>query len=60
MDLKKQLVEIEVDDAGWKMKSIIASGPSDNDPRKHVYLVKSEGYSHEEYTWETTENVLEC
>jgi len=42
------------------MESIIASGPSDDDPRKHVYLVKWESYSHNENMWETYENVLEC
>ena len=57
--LKKQVVEIESDDAGWKMESIIASGPSDADPRKYVYLVKQEGYQHDENMWETYENVLE-
>jgi hypothetical protein len=59
-DPKKQVVEIEDDNAGWKMESIIASGPSDDDPRKHVYLVKWEGYTHDENTWETYENVTEC
>jgi hypothetical protein len=59
-DPKKQVIEIEADSAGWKMESIIASGPSDDDSRKHVYLVKWEGYSHDENTWETYENVLEC
>jgi len=47
---KKEVVEIEADDAGWKMETIIASGCSDKDPRKHVYLVKWEGYSHDENT----------
>jgi len=42
------------------MESIIASGPSDDDSRKHLYLVKWEGYSHDENMWETYENVLEC
>jgi len=56
---KKQVVEIKADDAGWKMESIIASGPSDDDPRKHVYLVKWEGYLHNENTSEMYENVLE-
>lgn len=45
-DPKKQVIEIEADDAGWKMELIIASGPSDDDPRRYVYLVKWEGYSH--------------
>jgi hypothetical protein len=57
---KKQVVERVADDAGWKMESIIASGPSDNDIRKHVYLVKWEGYSHDENMWETYENVADC
>jgi hypothetical protein len=59
-DPKKQVLEIEDDNAGWKMESIIASGPSDNDRNKHVYLVKWEGYTHDENTWETYENVAEC
>jgi hypothetical protein len=57
---KKQVVEIEAKDAGWKMESIIASRPSDDNPQNHVYLVKWEGYSQDENTWETYENVLEC
>jgi len=31
---------MEADNAGWKMESIIATVPSDDDPRRHVYLVK--------------------
>jgi hypothetical protein len=57
---KEQVVEIEADDAGWQMESIIASGPSDDNPKKHGYLLKWEGYSHDENTWETYEKVLEC
>jgi hypothetical protein len=56
---EREVVEIESDDAGWKMESIIASGPSNDDASKHVYLVKWEGYLHEENTWETFENVME-
>jgi len=58
-DAKKQVIEIEADDAGWKMESIIASGPSDDDTKKHVYLIKWEDYSHDENTWESYENVAE-
>jgi hypothetical protein len=35
-DPKKRVVEIEADDAGWKMESIIACRPSDDNARKHV------------------------
>jgi hypothetical protein len=56
---KEKVIEIEADDSGWKMESIIASGPSDNDNSKHVYLIKWEGFTHEENTWETYENVAE-
>ena len=59
VDPKKQVIVIEADDAGWKMESIIASGPSDDDVKKHVHLVKWEGYSHNENTWEMYENVAE-
>jgi len=50
-------VEIEADDAGWTIEAIIASGPSNEDPNKHVFLVKWEGFTHEENTWESFENV---
>jgi len=39
-DLKKQVVEIEAADAGWKTESIIASGPLDEDAKTHVYSAK--------------------
>jgi len=55
----KDLVEIEADNSGWKMETIIASGPSNEDPSKHVYLVMWEGFSQEENTWESYENVAE-
>jgi len=42
------------------MESMIASGPSDDDLIKHVYLVKWKGSSHDENTWESYVNVLEC
>ena len=58
-DPKKQVVKIEAEDMGRKMESIIVSSPSDHDLRKHVYLLKWEGYSHDENTWETYENVAE-
>jgi len=41
------------------MEKIIASAPLNDEATKHVYLVKWEGYSHEENTWETFENVNE-
>jgi len=58
-DPKKQVVEIEADNFGWKMQSILTSGPSDDDAKKQVSLVKWEGYLDDENTWETYENVLE-
>jgi hypothetical protein len=56
---EKEVVEIEADDSGWKMESIIASGPCDYDATKHVFLVKWEGFPHEENTWEEYSNVAE-
>jgi hypothetical protein len=59
-DPKKQVVEIKDDDGGLKMESIIASGPSDEDPRDDLYLFMWEDYMHHENTWEMNEIVLEC
>jgi hypothetical protein len=56
---EREVVEIEADNSGWEMESIIASGPSNNNHRKHVYLVKWEGFTHEENTWESYSNVKE-
>lgn len=53
------MVEIEADDAGWKMENMIACGPSKDDIKKHFYLVTQEGFTQEENTWETCENVME-
>jgi hypothetical protein len=41
------------------MESIIGSGPSDDNPRQHVFLVRWKGFSQEENMWETYENVVE-
>jgi len=58
-DPKKQVIEIEADGNDWVMESIIASGPSDNYPWHHVFLVKWKDFSHEENTWEMFDNVAE-
>ena len=41
------------------MEAIIASGPSDENSKHHVFLVKWKEFTHEENTWETYENVAE-
>jgi len=48
---EREVVQIEADNAGWTIEMIITSGPSNNDPEKHVFLVQWEGYSREENTW---------
>ena len=58
-DPKKQVIEVEADGDDWVMESIIASGPSDNNPKQHVFLVKWKDYTQEENTWEIYENVNE-
>jgi hypothetical protein len=42
------------------MEESIISGPSNDDPHRHAYLRKREEYSHEDNSWETYDNVLEC
>lgn len=56
---QRKVVQIEADDAGWKMENMIACGPSKDDVKKHFYLVTQEGFTQEENTWETAENVME-
>jgi len=58
-DPKKQVVEIEADGEDWEMENIVSSGPTDHNPRQHVFLVKWKGYEQEENTWETYDNVVE-
>jgi hypothetical protein len=53
------VIKIEANNSRWKIESIIASGPSNDDPKKHVYLVKWKGFTHEENTWQSYENVAE-
>jgi hypothetical protein len=38
-DPKKQLIEIEADGEDWVVESIIASGPSDDNPKQYVFLL---------------------
>jgi hypothetical protein len=58
-DPKKRVIEIEADGEDWEMETIVASGPTDHNPKKHVFLVKWKNYAQEENTWETYENVTE-
>jgi len=56
-DPGKHIVQIEADDAESIMKSIFASGPSNDNAKEHVFLVKWEEFSHEDNTWESFHNV---
>jgi hypothetical protein len=38
-DQKKQVIEIKADGEDWVLESIIANGPSDDNPNHHVFLV---------------------
>ena len=58
-DPKGQVIEIEVDGEDWEMETIVASRPTDHNPKQHVFLVKWKNYAQEENTWETYENVAE-
>jgi hypothetical protein len=58
-DPKKSVIEIEPDGEDWVMETIIASGPSDNNPKQHVFLVKWKDFTQEDNTWKTYENVAE-
>jgi len=54
---EKPIIEVEPDGEDWVMEIIIASGPSDENAKEHVFLVKWKDYAQEENTWETYENV---
>jgi len=58
-DPNNRIIEIEADGEDWVMESIIPTGPSDNNPKRHVFLVKWKDFAQEENTWETCENVAE-
>jgi hypothetical protein len=53
------VVEVEADGDEWVMESIIASGPSNDHGKKHIYLVKWRGFTHDDNTWESYDNVVE-
>jgi len=57
---KTEVIEIEGNDTGWRMESLIASSHSDNDSKNHVYVNKWEEYLADERTWEIYENVFKC
>jgi hypothetical protein len=54
---KKHIRQIEVDGEEWVMESIIASGPSDDNPKHHVLLVHWKDFAQIENSSETHENV---
>jgi hypothetical protein len=56
---EREVIEIEADDADWEMEKVIASGPSNEDAEKPVFLVIWKGYSQAENTWEKFYNVDE-
>jgi transposase InsO family protein len=59
-DIKERdIPAIEADNEGWIPEAVIASGPTDDDHKKHVFLVKWEGYTHEENTWESYDHLME-
>jgi len=41
------------------MEKVLASGPSNDNASKHVFLVKWKDYTQEENTWESFDNVNE-
>jgi len=55
----KPVVEIEADGEDWVMETIVASGPSDENSKEHLFLVKWKDFTQEENTWEKYENVAE-
>lgn len=55
----KQVVEVEGDDEDWVLESIIESGPSDNNPQRHMLLIKWKEFSQAENMWETYDNVAD-
>lgn len=55
----EQVLEIEANANDWDMESIMASGPSDDNIKHHVYLVKWKDFLRKENAWETNNNVAE-
>jgi len=56
---EKPVIEIEPDGEDRTMETIVASGPTDYNPKQYVFLVKWKDFSQEENTWETYLNVAE-
>jgi hypothetical protein len=56
--IKERIIHpVEADNEGWTPEAIIASGPTDNDDRKQVFLTMWENYIHVESTWESYEHL---
>jgi len=58
---KKKVVEQAEEDDGerWAVEAIVDDGV-DRDTKVHMYLVKWEGYSQDENTWEPRQNLKGC
>jgi hypothetical protein len=49
-DLKKQIIEIKSDGEDWVMEWILATGPSNDNPKQHVFLVQWKDFTQKENT----------
>jgi len=58
-DSKKLIIKIRADGEDWVMGSIVTGGLSDDNLKRHVFMVKWKDFMPEENTWETYENVAE-
>jgi hypothetical protein len=54
-----QTIDIEADDEGWTPEAIVAAGPEDDHAARHKFLVKWQGFSHEENTWEEFDHMFD-
>jgi hypothetical protein len=58
-DSKNKVIEMEADREDWVMETIRASGPSDDNPKHHVFLVQWKDFMQEENTCKSYEDVEE-
>jgi transposase InsO family protein len=52
-------IDIKADDEGWTPEAIVAAGPEDDNPAHHKFLVKWQGFSNEENTWEEFDHMFD-
>jgi hypothetical protein len=56
---EREIPPVKADNEEWIPEAIMTNRPTDNDHRKHLFLIKWENYIHDENTWKSYEHLFD-